>query len=40
VHIGADGLTDGVRKEVDAALNAHGLIKIRVLQLASVPNAN
>ena len=31
VHIGADGLTDGVRKEVDAALNAHGLIKIRVL---------
>ena len=24
VHIGADGLTDGVRKEVDAALNAHG----------------
>ncbi len=31
VHIGADGLTDAVRKEVDAALNAHGLIKIRVL---------
>lgn len=31
VHIGADGLTDAVRKEVDAALTAHGLIKIRVL---------
>ncbi|MCZ2405117.1 MAG: RNA-binding protein [Burkholderiales bacterium 68-12] len=30
VLIGADGLTEGVRKEVDAALNAHGLIKIRV----------
>ena len=30
VHIGNDGLTPGVRKEVDAALNAHGLIKIRV----------
>ena len=31
VMIGADGLTDAVRKETDAALNAHGLIKIRVL---------
>jgi RNA-binding protein YhbY len=29
--IGNDGLTPGVKKEVDAALNAHGLIKIRVL---------
>lgn len=31
VMIGGDGLTSAVRKEVDAALNAHGLIKIRVL---------
>lgn len=31
VMIGNDGLTDNVRKEIDAALNAHGLIKIRVL---------
>jgi RNA-binding protein len=31
VMIGNDGLTPGVNKEVDAALNAHGLIKIRVL---------
>jgi putative YhbY family RNA-binding protein len=30
VIIGGDGLTPGVRKEIDAALNAHGLIKIRV----------
>lgn len=30
VLIGSDGLTDAVRKEVDAALNAHGLIKVRV----------
>jgi putative YhbY family RNA-binding protein len=30
VMIGNDGLTDAVRKEVDAALNAHGLIKVRV----------
>lgn len=29
--IGSDGLTDAVQKEVDAALTAHGLIKIRVL---------
>ena len=31
VMIGADGLTPAVVKETDAALNAHGLIKIRVL---------
>ena len=31
VMIGADGLTPAVLKETDAALNAHGLIKIRVL---------
>jgi RNA-binding protein len=31
VMIGADGLTPAVRKEVDAALKAHGLIKVRVL---------
>ena len=30
VLIGADGLTDAVRKEADAALDAHGLIKLRV----------
>ena len=30
VMIGADGLTPGVQKEIDAALNAHGLIKVRV----------
>lgn len=30
VHIGADGITPGLIKETDAALNAHGLIKIRV----------
>lgn len=30
VLIGADGLTDAVKKEVDAALTAHGLIKVRV----------
>ncbi len=30
VMIGADGLTPAVQKEVDAALNAHGLIKVRV----------
>jgi RNA-binding protein len=30
VAIGGDGLTDAVRKEADAALKAHGLIKIRV----------
>ena len=30
VMVGSDGLTDAVVKEVDAALNAHGLIKVRV----------
>ncbi|MBA3772466.1 MAG: YhbY family RNA-binding protein [Ramlibacter sp.] len=31
VMIGNDGLTPAIRKETDAALSAHGLIKIRVL---------
>ena len=31
VMIGNDGLTPAVQKEIDAALNAHGLIKVRVL---------
>jgi len=31
VMIGGDGLTAAVEKEVDAALKAHGLIKVRVL---------
>jgi RNA-binding protein len=31
VMIGNDGLTPAVAKETDAALNAHGLIKVRVL---------
>lgn len=30
VMIGSDGLTDAVQKEINAALNAHGLIKVRV----------
>jgi putative YhbY family RNA-binding protein len=30
VMIGNDGLTAAIRKEADAALNAHGLIKVRV----------
>jgi putative YhbY family RNA-binding protein len=30
VAIGNDGLTEAVRKEIDAALKAHGLIKVRV----------
>jgi putative YhbY family RNA-binding protein len=30
VMVGADGLTDAVLKEADAALAAHGLIKVRV----------
>ena len=30
VAIGNDGLTAGVRKAIDAALKAHGLIKVRV----------
>jgi len=28
--IGGDGLTPAVQKEIDGALNAHGLIKVRV----------
>ena len=28
--IGADGLSDAVVREVDAALSAHGLVKVRV----------
>ena len=30
VMVGGDGLTDAVKKEVDKALSAHGLIKVRV----------
>ena len=30
VMIGNDGLTPSVQKEIDAALNSHGLIKVRV----------
>ena len=30
VLIGGDGLTPAVQKEIDGALNAHGLIKVRV----------
>lgn len=30
VLVGGDGLTDAVKKEIDLALNAHGLIKVRV----------
>jgi putative YhbY family RNA-binding protein len=30
VMIGGDGLTTAVKKEIDLALNAHGLIKVRV----------
>ncbi len=30
VLVGGDGLTPNVKKEIDAALNAHGLIKVRV----------
>ena len=30
VMIGSDGLTPAVQKEIDAALNAHGLSKVRV----------
>jgi RNA-binding protein len=30
VMIGGEGLTPAVRKEIDAALSAHGLIKVRV----------
>jgi putative YhbY family RNA-binding protein len=31
VMIGNDGLTAAVKKETDAALSAHGLVKVRVL---------
>jgi RNA-binding protein len=31
VMVGSDGLTAAVKKEIDAALKAHGLIKVRVL---------
>lgn len=31
VMIGSDGLTPAVQNETDAALNAHGLIKVRVM---------
>jgi RNA-binding protein len=31
VMIGSDGLSVAVKKEVDAALKAHGLIKVRVM---------
>lgn len=31
VMIGNEGLTAAVKKETDAALNAHGLVKVRVL---------
>ena len=30
VMLGSDGLTAAVKKEIDAALSAHGLIKVRV----------
>ena len=30
VAVGSDGLTEAVVRETDAALNAHGLIKVRV----------
>ena len=30
VMIGSDGLSEAVKNETDAALNAHGLIKVRV----------
>ena len=30
VMVGAEGLTPAVSKEIDGALNAHGLIKVRV----------
>jgi RNA-binding protein len=31
VAVGGDGLTEAIRREVDLALNAHGLIKVRVM---------
>ena len=30
VMVGGDGITPNVRKEIDSALNSHGLIKVRV----------
>jgi RNA-binding protein len=30
VMVGAEGLTAAVEREIDAALNAHGLVKVRV----------
>ncbi len=30
VMVGSDGLTPAVKREIEAALNAHGLIKIRI----------
>lgn len=30
VMVGGDGLTEAVKKEINAALSAHGLIKVRV----------
>lgn len=30
VAIGSDGVTEAVRREIDAALAAHGLVKVRV----------
>ncbi len=30
VLLGSSGLTDAVKKEIDRALNAHGLIKVRI----------
>jgi RNA-binding protein len=30
VIVGNDGLTTGVQKEIDLALNSHGLIKVRI----------
>ena len=30
VMVGGDGLTPSVKKEIDASLNAHGLIKVRI----------
>ena len=32
VTIGGDGATEGVRKELEAALAAHGLVKVRVAE--------
>ena len=40
VMIGNDGLTDAVKKETDAALQSHGLIKIRVFSDDRVAREN